>query len=270
MTTQNKNQATTILESIKESEMFKPSLDIRIREVHAMNTDFIEFMDSVVAGLHGSVVLYGPPGMGKTHGVMAALDRHNLAENDDYIVLRSHATAKSLYITLYKYRHKGKFVIIDDCDGILQNETGLNILKAATDPKFRDVGWNTSTLMSNIGIPTKFTFSGTIIITTNVALARGKSRMANHWDAIRSRCAPFMLALEHREEQFAQMFYMMTETDYLKKLNQDTKAELLKFFLDNLDRPRRIDLRLPEIIAKELTSGKSNWQGRARRILDSV
>lgn len=269
MTTKNKNQATKILESIKKSDMFKPTLDTRIREIHDMNTDFIEFMDSVVTGLHGSVVLYGPPGMGKTHGVMSALNRNNLEENKDYIVLRSHTTAMSLYTTLYKYRAKGKFVVLDDCDGILQEERGLNILKAATDPKFRDVGWNTSTVLG-LGIPTKFTFNGTIIITTNVALARGKSRLANHWDAIRSRCAPFMLALEHREEQFAQMFYMMTETDYLKRLNQDVKAELLKFFLDNLDRPRRIDLRLPEIIARELTSGKANWQGRARRILDSV
>jgi len=262
-------QATKILKSIRKSDMFKPSLDLRMLEIKDMNADFTEFMDSVINKTHGSVVLYGPPGMGKTHGVITALDRHNKQENQDYIVLRSHATPLSLYTTLYKYRGKDKFVVLDDCDGILQNETGLNILKAATDPKFRDVGWNSSATMA-LGIPTKFHFSGTIIITTNVALATGKSRLANHWDAIRSRCAPFALTLDNREEQFAQVYWMLTNTDYLKHLTADEKAELLLFFLDNLDRPRRIDLRLPEIISKEMLSGKQGWQSRSRRILNSV
>jgi hypothetical protein len=124
-------------------------------------------------------------------------------------------------------------------------------------------------------IKSQFNFDGSLLVITNVRLAQGKGRMSNHWDALRSRMPGFHLALDDRSDQYAQIFYAMTELDYLSAspetiLDEEQKIALLKFFLDNLDLPRRLDLRMPEAIAREMKSRPENWERRARRILESA
>ena len=237
-----------------------------------------DFIEGVIAGVHRSAVIYGPPGLGKTHSVSSALDRAGKVENTDYVIVRSHATPLQLYQILYFMRQAGKIVVLDDCDGVLTNEIGLNIVKAATDNKFRRVGWHSSVGIkspSGKSIPSTFEFNGSLLVITNVRLASGKGRMSNHWDALRSRMPGFHLALDNRSDQYAQIFYAMTELDYLSaspetKLDEEQKITLLKFFVENLDLPRRLDLRMPEAIAREMKSRSENWQRRARRILESA
>jgi len=258
--------------------VFTPGLKKRISDVADLNADLNDFIEGVISGVHRSAVIYGPPGLGKTHTVTSALQSAGKIENDDYIIVRSHATPLQLYQLLYFMRQAGKIVVLDDCDGILTNEIGLNIVKAATDNKFRQIGWHSSVaIKSPSGQPIKsqFNFDGSLIVITNVRLAQGKGRMSNHWDALRSRMPGFHLALDDRSDQYAQIFYAMTELDYLSAspdtmLDEEQKIALLKFFLDNLDLPRRLDLRMPEAIAREMKSRPENWQRRARRILESA
>jgi hypothetical protein len=258
--------------------VFTPGLKKRISDVADLNSDLNEFIDGVISGIHRSAVIYGPPGLGKTHSVSGALARAGKVENDDYVIIRSHLTPLELYQMLYFMRQRGKTIIIDDCDGILTNEIALNIIKGATDNKFRRVGWHSSVSIkspSGKPIPSTFTFDGSLVVITNVRLAQGKGRLSNHWDAIRSRMTPFHLALEDRSDQYAQIFYAMTELDYLSAapettLNEEQKIALLKFFLDNLDLPRRLDLRMPETIARDMKSRPDNWERRARRFLESA
>lgn len=258
--------------------VFTPGLKKRISDVADLNADLNEFIDGVISGIHRSAVIYGPPGLGKTHSVSTALNRAGKIENDDYVIIRSHLTPLELYQMLYFMRQRGKTIIIDDCDGILTNEIALNIIKGATDNKFRRVGWHSSVAIKSPtgkSIPSNFTFDGSLVVITNVRLAQGKGRMSNHWDAIRSRMTPFHLALEDRSDQYAQIFYAMAELDYLSAspdttLNEEQKISLLKFFLDNLDLPRRLDLRMPETIARDMKSRPHNWERRARRFLESA
>jgi Cdc6-like AAA superfamily ATPase len=258
--------------------VFTPGLKKRISNVADLNADLNDFISGVISGVHRSAVIYGPPGLGKTHTVTSALQSAGKIENDDYIIVRSHATPLQLYQLLYFMRQAGKIVVLDDCDGILTNEIGLNIVKAATDNKFRQIGWHSSVAIkspSGQPINSQFNFDGSLIVITNVRLAQGKGRMSNHWDALRSRMPGFHLALEDRSDQYAQIFYAMTELDYLSAspdttLDEEQKVALLKFFLDNLDLPRRLDLRMPEAIAREMKSRPENWERRARRILESA
>ena len=106
-------------------------------------------------------------------------------------------------------------------------------------------------------------------------LASGRGRIANHMDALRSRSAPFSLALDSREDQYAQIFHMIVNKDYLSsdsdtQLSDEQKVELLKFLLENLDIPRRLDLRLPQHIARTMKAKPNNWQRQARRFLEAA
>ena len=112
---------------ILQDPIFKPSLRKRIDEVREYNEDAQEFLRDVVAGAHRAAIIYGPPGMGKTHAVVEALKSTGLQENKDYVIARSHATPGMLYILLHLMRKAGKYIILDDCDGIIANETGLNL-----------------------------------------------------------------------------------------------------------------------------------------------
>lgn len=271
--------AIPAVSSILQDPIFKPSLRKRIDEVRIYNEDAQEFLRDVVAGAHRAAIIYGPPGMGKTHAIVEALKASGLQENNDYVIARSHTTPGMLYVLLYLMRKSGKFVILDDCDGITNNETGLNLLKGATDPTYRQVGWASTKDLRNPfdsqPLPNSFDFNGTVIISTNVRLASGRSRIANHIDALRSRSAPFSLTLDSREDQYAQIFHMVVEKDYLMQepdtqLTDEQKVELLKFLLENLDVPRRLDLRLPQHIARTMKSKPGNWQRQARHFLESA
>ena len=257
--------------------VFTPGLKKRIQDVSELNGDLKDFVDGVIAGIHKQAVVYGPPGLGKTYSVIAALKAAGKIENQDYCIVRSHMTALALYEIMYFNRQAGKLVILDDCDGILANETGLNLVKTATDD-FRRVGWHSSVSIkspSGKNIPNTFTFAGQLLVITNVRLAQGRGRMSGHWDAIRSRLPGFHMALEDRSDQYAQIFYAMTELDYLSAkpetdISEEQKILLLKFFLENLDLPRRLDLRMPETIAKEMLARPVGWERRARRRLESA
>lgn len=263
---------------ILKDPVFSPGLKKRINEVADLNSDLNDFIEGIISGVHRSAVIYGPPGLGKTHSVTSALQKHGKIEGKDYVIVRSHATPLELYQILYFMRQSGKLVVLDDCDGVLTNEVGLNIVKAATDNKFRTVGWHSSiSISSPTGkhIPNSFSFNGSLVVITNVRLASGKGRMANHWDALRSRMPGFHLSLDDRSDQYAQVFYAMTHLDYLNAnedtaVNDEQKVSLLKFFLNHLDLPRRLDLRMPETVAREMLKRPENWERRARRILESA
>lgn len=261
------------------NKFFTTKLKQQIKEVAELNEDANEFVQSVINGVHRAAVIYGQSGMGKTHVVTNTMQECGLTEGEDYAVLRSHTTPLMLYTWLYLMREKGQFVVLDDCDGIISKEDGLNLLKGATDNSFRQVGWATTQQIlhpiTKEVIPSSFQFNGTVIITTNVQLAVGKSRIANHLDAIRSRAASYSLNLQNKDEQFAQIAYMVLEKDYLGNeadtaITNDEKVELLTFLQKNIKVARRLDLRLPQIIAREMNSKKDNWERRALRLLEAA
>ena len=271
-------------EKLNKEELFKNpiytnELQEIISEAVYTNEDAREFMQSIVNGVHKSAIIYGPPGLGKTHIITSTLNDNQLVEGKDYALLRSHTTPLMLYIMLYLFRENGKFVVLDDCDGIYLNETGLNLLKAAMDNTFGQVGWASSQDLSHPitkqPIPNKFVFEGTLIISTNIRLATGRSRAANHVDAIRSRAISCSLDFASKEEQFAQIFHMIVDNDYLAldegtAITKNEKEELLAFIYANLNIARRLDLRLPQTLAREIKYKKENWQRRAKNIIGAA
>ena len=272
-------QEALTTQAVLANKIYTKQFKEQLTDIVELNEDAREFMNSVINGVHRAAIVYGEAGMGKTHIVTSSLNEHGLTEGVDYVVLRSHTTPLMLYVWLYLMRDEGKFIVLDDCDGIIANENGLNLLKSAADNSFRQVGWATTQLLFNPidkkPIPNTFEFNGRIIITTNIRLAAGRGRIANHMDAIRSRFVPCSLNLTSKEEQYAQIFYMVVEKDYLATqvdtdITNNEKLELLEFILKNKNVARRLDLRLPQIIAREIKNKKANWERRALRLLEAA
>ena len=238
--------------------------------------DSRDFINDLVVGIHRSALVYGSPGMGKTHLITDGLNRADKQVGKDYLIARSHTTPSQFFAMLYLMRDAGKFIVLDDCDGLMSNETGLNLMKAATDGTFRQIGWNSPSDVKIPGtdtvIPRNFDFNGSVVIATNI---RGPQtgKTAQHQAAIKSRCVSWKMNYDTKEDQFAYVFHMIVNEDYLDaaedtKITWAQKIELLKFIQSNLSICPALDLRKPQHIARVIKT-KTNWQNHARRFLET-
>ncbi len=249
-----------------------------IEQVKQDLVDSEEFITDLVNGVHRSALVFGAPGMGKTHLITKGLERSGKKLGKDYLIARSHTTPMQFYAMLYLMREPGQFIVMDDCDGIMANEEGINLLKAATDPTFRTVGWSSSATAkipgTDIVVPKSFEFNGSVAIATNVRQARGNTKMAQHMNAIRSRTVSWKMNYDSKEEQFAYIFHLVVDKNYLEsdpetRITWNQKIDLLRFIMSNLSIAGNLDLRKPQHIARVIRAKPTNWQNHARRFLET-
>ena len=253
-------------DEILRDPIFTPALVEQIVKVEQHQKLTTNFVNKVIRGVHKHAILAGPPGLGKSHSVIAALKACGLIEDKDYIIIKGHIANSELYALLYLYRQKGKFVVLDDCDTPFSSEIGLGITKSATDTDSGLVCWHSPNGISINGkVVREFYFRGTMIICTNIHLSSGRQgRRTDHMTAITSRVTEWPLGWRTKEQQFAQIFNLVVNHDYLNlhpttTLNTRQKREMLKFILINLNSIRNLDLRLPQKIAREIRDG-GNWR----------
>lgn len=250
----------------------------RIANIQQDLADSREFVADLIAGVHRSAMVYGSPGMGKTHLITRGLEQAGFQIGQDYIIARSHTTPTQFFAMLYLMRDAGKFIVMDDCDGLMSNETSLNLIKAATDPTFRQIGWNSPCDVKIPGtdqvIPRNFEFNGSVVIATNVRGAI-KGKIAQHLAAVKSRCVSWRMDYDSKEEQFAYVFHMIVTENYLDAdpdtcLTWAQKIDLIKFIQSNLSICPALDLRKPQHIARVMAKKPTNWQNHARRFLETL
>ena len=267
------------LADILKIKVFDKSLTNQLPEI-AQDLEVAKaIIDDVVKGVQNGALVFGPPGMGKSHLIRDALIRAGKKPNDDYIIISGGTVSPmTLYSVLHHMKEKGKIVVLDDCDAILANEIGLNILKGATDEAFKTVSWaTTQTITCPITqeiVPPSFEFNGTVIISTNITHTKGTSRRAEHYKGITSRLVPCEMKHNTIQDQFAKVFYMIYELDYLNtraetRITWAQKVELLEFLAGNLTLASKLDLRLPEQLARIIKNNPLTWHGQARRIMRS-
>ena len=148
------DKKTPILETTidKLEERLSPSTEKRFE----MLADSCEL---AAAGRIKSLIITGQPGLGKTYTV------ENTLGDVPYTVIKGHCTPLHLYTTLYE--NSEGLIVFDDCDSILENKISGNILKAGLDTKkTRVISWRSAFAEKN-GLPTEFTFNGTIIFISN-------------------------------------------------------------------------------------------------------
>lgn len=138
-----------------------------------------ELTECVARKFSNGIFITGPGGTGKTYTVMKTVQNLGMVEGTHYIVIKGYSTAAAMYNMMFD--HKDKLIILDDCDSILGDDTGLNILKAVLDTyAVRSVSWNTNSPL--IKAP-RFDFTGQIVFISN----KDPMKANRHLEALRTR-----------------------------------------------------------------------------------
>ena len=106
----------------------------------------------VAQGLSTALLITGQGGVGKSYNVTRILGAYG-KKGKDFVVMKGKSTIAAMYKFLYD--NYDKIVVFDDCDSVLQDNDGLNILKGVLDTgEVREVSWNNSRTVNTFGCET--------------------------------------------------------------------------------------------------------------------
>jgi hypothetical protein len=235
-----------------------------------------DIMDSmtqaVVEGVVRSMIVVGPPGVGKSFGITKKLAEANLfnlmAGEIRYDVVKGATTALGLYAKLYEFSREGDVLVFDDCDSILMDELSLNILKAALDTnKKRYIHWNSdSKLLQREGIPNKFEFKGACIFITNIKFETIRSaKLRDHLSALESRSHYIDLTMNTMRDKILRIKQIAETGELFKEYRFENGEgdEILNFMNDNQNRLREMSMRCAVKLADLRKTMPDKWKRTA-------
>ena len=225
-----------------------------------------------------AMIVSGPPGVGKSHGVEKVLGKHELiAQLGDkpakYQVVKGAMSAIGLYCKLFNYADKDNVLVFDDCDSVFSDELSLNILKAALDSKkTRRIHWNTDSFkLRNEGVPDSFEFKGGAIFITNIKFENVKSKkMRDHLEALESRCHYIDLTIDTDREKMLRIKQIVTDgmlNEY--GLSDETVQEIVDFIDINKTKLRELSLRSVLKVADLAKAFPTKWEAMAENTVMS-
>jgi hypothetical protein len=222
-------------------------LGLRFQILHDMTL-------AVKTGDVRAMIVSGPPGVGKSFGVEAVLQKadlfNTLAEKKPkFEVVKGAMSSIGLYAKLYEFSGEGNVVVFDDCDDILMEEQSLNTLKGALDSSERRfISWNTdSRILRSEGIPDRFEFKGAAIFITNIKFEHVRSKkLRGHLDALESRCHYIDLQMDTNREKLLRIRQVVNENQMLARYEFEdaVKDELIEYVEKHQDKLRELSLRM--------------------------
>ena len=242
----------------------------RLRERFEILT---EMTKAVKSGDVRAMIVSGPPGVGKSFGVEAVLEKDGLFDTlgnrkPKYEIVKGAMSALGLYAKLYEFSDEKNVLVFDDCDSILMEDLSLNILKGALDSgKKRMIAWNTdSRLLRTEGIPDRFEFKGAAIFITNIKFEHVRSKkLRDHLDALESRCHYIDLQMDTEREKILRIKQIvndgMLDSYEFEPVQRD---EIVEFVVANANKLRELSLRMVLKIADLRKSFPKNWTAMAK------
>ena len=235
-----------------------------------------EMSAACISGDIRAMIVSGPPGVGKSYGVEAQMEKASMFDKIvgkklRFNVVKGAMTALGLYAQLYKYSDNKNVLIFDDCDSVFSDELALNILKAALDSgKTRKICWNSdSRLLREEGIPNQFNFNGSAIFITNLKFENVKSKkLQDHLEALQSRCHFLDLTINSERDKMLRIKQVHRDADggVFKDYDfeQATQDEILDFMWENHGKLRELSLRMCLKIADLVKISPPNWKNLSR------
>jgi hypothetical protein len=261
----------------------------------AVRYDALERMSRRIAqGKVPSLIVSGPPGLGKSYTIKAALeeqfpdgpevaleyreDVETDGEGDDpppdstgelkYDIVSGSISAVGLYQALW-YTRNGGILVLDDADDIFRDETALNILKAALDSSpVRTISWRKEAKwLEDYGIADRFAYKGHVIFLTNIdfeTIIQSGKRDSEHFKALIDRSLYLCLTLRSRRDFMIRIRQVsegpegMLATQF--GCNEQEIAEVLDFVAEHQTRFYNLSLRLVGQVAVCRTADPERWQ----------
>ena len=254
---------------------FKTESTIESEEqiMERIRTRFDVLQQMTKATINGDIramIVTGPPGVGKSHGVEYELEKSGLFDKIagrriKYEVIKGAMTPIGLYCTLFRLSDPQNVLVFDDCDSVFQDDLSLNILKAALDSgKRRRIYWNSdSAMLRREGVPDQFDFKGSVIFITNLQFGNLKSkRLQDHLEALQSRCHFLDLTLNTMQDKFLRIkqIFRQGELFYQYDFTPEQGEEIIDFMDKNKDKLREMSLRMALKLADLTRISQENWK----------
>ena len=240
----------------------------RIRDRFDMLKDMTK---AVKKGAVRAMIVSGPPGVGKSHGVEEVLQRYQTVEHlgggKKFEVVKGAMSPIGLYCKLFNFSDKDNVIVFDDCDAVFDEPLALNILKAALDSKKkRMIHWNTDSFkLRNEGVPDSFEFKGSAIFITNLDFQDIKSKkLKSHLEALESRCHYMDLTITTEREKMLRIAQVIRDGMLdTYDLEDEVKDEIIDFVDMNKKRLRELSLRTVLKVADLAVAFPSKWEAMA-------
>jgi len=238
------------------------SIDYSDLEARYSSTE--TYIEKLSKGKLRSLIVNGPPGVGKTHSVEEYLQKYACG---NYSIITGQMTPLSLYGHLYKNKTAGRVLVLDDIDSVFNKLEGVNILKAAMDTKLvRNISWESSThLLGARGALRTFSFYGGVILISNVGFDTTDKKIGGRLDALKDRSFSITISDRTNESLFKQVCFMVMKRDLLKDFNFSDfqKKELLEYMEENLASMYTVSLRVALKLAMLIQDDPLEWKSLA-------
>jgi hypothetical protein len=233
-----------------------------------------EMSSACIAGNIRAMIVTGPAGIGKSHGVTMQMEKASMfdkitGKRPRFEIVKGAISGIGLFATLYKYSDAKNVLVFDDCD-VWEDQDALNVLKGALDSgKTRRISWNKdSRLLRDEGVPNTFNFNGSIIFITNKTFDSKKaSKIQPHLDALQSRCHFLDLTVDSERDKMLRIKQVHRDADggLFKDYDftQEQTDEIMSFIDTNHAKLREVSLRMCLKIA-DLVKISGNWRSLAQ------
>jgi predicted AAA+ superfamily ATPase len=224
-----------------------------------------------VNGQTKAVVVSGPAGVGKSHGVLKILEKNS--SRCYFNVISGYVRPTGLYKALHEFRHKNSVLVFDDADSIFNDEVSLNFLKKACDTsKKRILSYLAESKMEDEDgerLPRNFEFEGTIIFITNLdfeeMIARG-SKNAPHFEALVSRSHYLDLGMKSVDDYVVRIKQVVRDGAMLRTagFSAEEEATIIAYVVENKNKLRELSLRMVLKLSSLMRIDSKNWQSLAK------
>lgn len=234
-----------------------------------------EMSKACISGAIRAMIVTGPPGVGKSHGVTTQMEKASMfdklaGKRVRFEIVKGTMSAIGLFALLYKYSDKKNVLVFDDCD-IWEDQDAVNILKGALDSgKTRRISYNKdSRLLREEGVPNTFDFHGSIIFITNKSFDNKRAnKIQPHLDALQSRSHFLDLTIDTERDKMLRIRQVYRDSDpglfVDYGFTKEQEEMVMDFMWDNHTKLREISLRMTLKIADLVKISPANWQNLAK------